>query len=161
MAENRAPNRAPKSVSSANDMFYSATASSLNKRPMGQIAEEDQRKKGAKQNQMKPSTKKHFTNVVSKLDTGVKKRQVATNIRQSNDLTAKKKDELFGRVSTEMIAKFLTQKVSQYEFIKKMKNENAYRIDDRGGDFNYTDAGYVTSLPHQVRLNKRPLTAAP
>ena len=41
-----------------------------------------------------------------------------------------------------MVAKFLTQKVSQYEFIKKIKNENAYRIYDKGTDFNFTDEGY-------------------
>ena len=39
--------------------------------------------------------------------------------------------------------------------------ENGVRLDDRGTDFNYTDQGYVQSLPHQVRLNKRPITAKP
>ena len=35
------------------------------------------------------------------------------------------------------------------------------RLDDKGSDFNYTDQGYVTSMPHAVRLNKRPITAKP
>ena len=31
--------------------------------------------------------------------------------------------------------------------------------DSRGTDFNFTDAGYVQTLGHDVRLNKRPITA--
>jgi hypothetical protein len=35
------------------------------------------------------------------------------------------------------------------------------RLDDRGTDFNYVDAGYVHQLSHEVRLNKRPITGKP
>lgn len=35
------------------------------------------------------------------------------------------------------------------------------RMDDKGTDFNYTDPGYVQILTHEVRLNKRPITAKP
>jgi hypothetical protein len=41
-----------------------------------------------------------------------------------------------------------------------MKKENC-KTDDRGTDFNYVDQGYVTELPHDVRINKRPLTGPP
>lgn len=96
---------------SSRDMYFSQCASTLSKRPMGEIAEEEVKKRGAKK-KLKPSTKKAFTNVVSKINTGVKKTKTAVNVRQSNDLTAKKKDELFGRVNTETIARFLTQKIT-------------------------------------------------
>ena len=36
-----------------------------------------------------------------------------------------------------------------------------HKMDDRGTDFNYADEGYVTNLPHEVRINKRALTAYP
>jgi len=62
-----------KSMSSTNGVFYSATASSLNKRPLGEMMDEAQKKKGIKKQVMKPHTKKTFTKVTSKLDTGVKK----------------------------------------------------------------------------------------
>jgi hypothetical protein len=103
--------------------------------------------------------KKNFTNVQSKLDTGVKKTTKTKASRQSNDLTVKKKVELYGRVGTELVAKFLTKKISQYEFIAKMKGDVNSRLDDRGTDFNYS--GYQTNLSHEVRINKRPLTAFP
>ena len=45
-------------------------------------------------------------------------------------------------------------------FIKTLKRDNQ-KLDDFGTDFNFVDPGYVTNLPHEVRLNKRPLTAAP
>ena len=99
---------APRPSTTSSNPIYSATASSLNKRPMGQIMEEAQRKKGTKHKTLNPATKKHYKNIVSKLDTGVKKTKVATQSRQSNDLTVKKKDEMFGRVSTELVAKFLS-----------------------------------------------------
>jgi len=41
------------------------------------------------------------------------------------------------------------------------KNENMNKADYRGTDFNYVDEGYVTIIPHEVRINKRPLTANP
>ena len=37
---------------------------------------------------------------------------------------AKRKDELYGRLSTHLLAKFLNQKYPQYLFIQKLKEEN-------------------------------------
>ena len=68
---------------------------------------------------------------------------------------------MFGRVSTELVAKFLTTKITQGQFIYKLKKENRQKWDDKGTDFNFVDEGYVTKLPHDVRMNKRPLTAMP
>ena len=34
-------------------------------------------------------------------------------------------------------------------------------MDDKGSDFNFTDPGHVTQIPHQIRINKRPLTGKP
>ena len=45
--------------------------------------------------------------------------------------------------------------------MQKVRGEVNKRLDDKGSDFNFTDQGYTTSLPHAVRLNKRPLTALP
>jgi len=94
MATNKIP-----TFNGGNEVYYHNLASSLSKRPIGIIAEEEKRKIG-KKNNLKPSSKKAFANVVSKLNTGVKKSAVK-QVRQSNDLTAKKKEELYGRVSTE------------------------------------------------------------
>jgi hypothetical protein len=44
---------------------------------MSEITEEAMRKKGGKKSALKPSAKKNFTNIVSKLDTGVKKTKTA------------------------------------------------------------------------------------
>ena len=100
---------------SSHDVYYSVGASSLNKRPMGEIVEEATKKKGLKKAGPKPNTKKTFTNVVSRIDTGVKKSLIAaaTSVRVSDGVTAKNKDELFGRVSTEQLAKFLMQQYNQ------------------------------------------------
>lgn len=89
---------------------------------MGLIVEEETRKKCGKKTQMKPFIKQ-FTNIVSKIDTGVKKSKQTVKARQSNDLTAKKKDELFGRVSGELVAKFLTSKITQNQFTKMVKKD--------------------------------------
>jgi len=86
---------------SISDVYYSKTVSTLNKRPMSDIQEELVRKRGNKAKGLKPSAKKDFTNIVSKLDTGVKKTKTAVAVRQSDGITAKKKEELFGRVSAE------------------------------------------------------------
>lgn len=59
---------------------------------------------------MKPATKKSFNNVVSKIDTGVKKATQSVGQHQSDGLTAKRKDEMFGRLSTHALAKFLARK---------------------------------------------------
>ena len=45
----------------SNSMFYSNTASSLNKRPLGEIADEDDKKRGKKPK--KAQIKKNFMNV--------------------------------------------------------------------------------------------------
>ena len=66
---------------SINDVYYDKTASTLNKRPMSEITEEAMRKKGGKKSALKPSAKKNFTNIVSKLDTGVKKTKTAVQVR--------------------------------------------------------------------------------
>jgi hypothetical protein len=42
----------------SSDVYYSATASSLNKRPIGEIATEKEQKMGKKP--AKPALKKHF-----------------------------------------------------------------------------------------------------
>lgn len=71
------------------------------------------------------------------------------------------RDEMFGRVSGELVAKFLTQKLTQNQFIKLIKKENGSKVENLGTDFNYVDVGYQTQLPHSVRINKRPLTGQP
>jgi len=55
----------------------------------------------------------------------------------------------------------LSSKYNQATFLQKLKNENRDRLDDAGTDFNYPDLGYSTHLEHNVRLNKRPITAQP
>lgn len=35
------------------------------------------------------------------------------------------------------------------------------RVDSKGTDFNFTDAGYISGMSHELRLNKRPMTAKP
>lgn len=42
-----------------------------------------------------------------------------------------------------------------------MENKNRLIIHEGGNDFNYTDQGYVTKIPHNIRINKRPNTANP
>ena len=89
------------------DIHYSALASSLNKRPIGDIQDELKKKKRTKDGeQQKPAAKKKFKNINPRVEVGVQ--------RQSFDLTAKKRDELFGRVSPELVAKFLTKKLTQH-----------------------------------------------
>ena len=97
---------------SRNDIYYSQTASSLSKRPLQDIYSEKEKKKGGEKSAaMKPSTKKSFHNVTSKVDCGVKKKSVtASTGHQSDGLTAKRRDELFGRVTIHSLAKFLNQK---------------------------------------------------
>lgn len=74
---------------------------------------------------MNPKTKKHFGNITSKLDTGLKhKVSSSQGMRQSDGITAKRKDELYGRVSTTLLAKFLNGKYKQSTFIEKLKIEN-------------------------------------
>lgn len=46
----------------------------------------------------------------------------------SDGLTAKRKDELYGRLSTHLLAKFLNQKYPQQYFIKKLKEDNQVKI---------------------------------
>ena len=104
--------KAPSRPSNNSSAYFAVTTSTLSKRPMSLIMEEGQRKKGTKHKTLNPATKKIYTNIVSKLDTGVKKKKVANQARQSNDLTCKKKDELYGRVSGEMVARFLSQKLT-------------------------------------------------
>jgi hypothetical protein len=61
---------------------------------------------------MKPSTKKSFHNVTSKVDSGVKKSSItaSTGGHQSNGITAKRRDELYGRINIHSLAKFLNKK---------------------------------------------------
>lgn len=111
-------------------MYYSTTASSLNKRPLSQIYQENTRKgpNGEKPALQNPSTKKTFRFVTSKIDHGFKKKQASNQAAHVSDgLMAKRKDELYGRLSTHLLAKFLTQKQPQYQFIKKLKEENHVR----------------------------------
>jgi rhodanese-related sulfurtransferase len=55
----------------------------------------------------------------------------------------------------------LSSKYNQATFVEKIKKENFERLDDEGTDFNYPDLGYSTTIPHAVRINKRPITAKP
>ena len=59
-------------IRSTSDIYYSATASSLSKRPLGEIADETDKKRPGK-NKKKTVLKKNFTNVTARIDTGVKK----------------------------------------------------------------------------------------
>ena len=77
---------------SGNNMYYSNTASTLSKRPLGEIYSEQSKsptfthlssnpnitfsflhldKKGGRKSAMNPKTKKTFGNITSKLDTGI------------------------------------------------------------------------------------------
>ena len=60
-------------------MYYSTTASSLNKRPLSQIYQENTRKgpNGEKPALQNPSTKKSFKFVTSRIDHGFKKKQAS------------------------------------------------------------------------------------
>lgn len=57
-------------------LYYSATASSLNKRPLAEIYQESQKKgpNGEKRALQNPATKKQFKYVTSKIDNGVKRK---------------------------------------------------------------------------------------
>ena len=74
-----APHARPprKSVSSATNVYYHKLTSSLNKRPMGIIVEEETRKKCGVKKQVKPLFVKSFQNIPSKIDTGVKKNKIS------------------------------------------------------------------------------------
>merc|ERR1719272_1356946 len=79
-------------------MYYSNTASSLSKRPLGEIYTDAGMKKKGERNPLNPKTKKSFGAVTSKLDTGIKNKGAqATGTRVSDGVTAKRKDELYGR----------------------------------------------------------------
>lgn len=74
---------------------------------------------------MNPKTKKSFGNVTSKLDTGIRhKVSSGQGMRVSDGITAKRKDELYGRLSTTLLSKFLNGKYDQNTFIQKLKIEN-------------------------------------
>lgn len=71
---------------------------------------------------MNPKTKKSFGAVTSKLDTGIKnKGSQATGARVSDGVTAKRKDEMYGRLDPKLLAKFLSGKFDQNTFINKLK----------------------------------------
>lgn len=59
-------------ASSIKNKYYPTLTSSLSKRPMGIILEEEARKKCGKKKQIRPINKQ-FHNIPSKIDTGVKK----------------------------------------------------------------------------------------
>ena len=89
---------------------------------MGIIADEEHRKKCGKKKEFKPIIKKSFGTISSKIDTGISKNKAQAdmnrlNTRQSNDLTAKRRDELFGRVTCQNVARFLTSKLTQHKFV--------------------------------------------
>ena len=130
---------------------------------MADIYSEKDKKGGERSAANRPSTKKSFHNVTSRIDCGTKKKSITASAgqNQSDGLTAKRKDELYGRLTHHTLAKFLNRKYTQTQFITKIKQENGVRMDDKGTDFNYTDAGYVAQLSHEVRLNKRPITGKP
>lgn len=67
--------------------------------------------------------------MTSKIDHGLKKKSNANaGSHISDGLMAKRKDELFGRLSSHLLAKFLAQKYTQQVFIKKIKEENQVKI---------------------------------
>jgi hypothetical protein len=67
--------------------------------------------------------------VTSKIDHGLKKKSTATQGSHVSDgLMAKRKDEMFGRLSSQTLANFLAQKYTQKGFIKKIKEENQIKI---------------------------------
>jgi len=147
-----------------NSMYYPTTASSLNKRPLAEIYQDGQKKgpNGERRALQNPATKKVFKYITAKIDSGFKKKANASQGSHVSDgLMAKRKDELFGRLSTHLLAKFLSRKYPQSLFIKKLKEENQVKMEDTGTDFNYVDDGYATNFAHSVRLNKRPITAKP
>jgi hypothetical protein len=45
--------------------------------------------------------------------------------------------------------------------VHKVKKENKKKITEIGSDFNYLDPAYEAYISHEVRLNKRPITAKP
>ena len=98
-----------------NDIYYSQTASSLSKRPLGEIYSDRDKKGGERSAANRPSTKKSFNNVTSKIDCGNKKKSITSSAgqHQSDGLTAKRKDEMYGRLSHHTLAKFLKQKYTQ------------------------------------------------
>lgn len=113
------------------NLYYSITASSLNKRPLAEIYQESTKKgpNGEKRALQNPATKKTFKFVTSKIDHGLKKKSTASQGSHISDgLVAKRKDELYGRLSTHLLAKFLAQKYTQFMFIKKLKEENHVKI---------------------------------
>lgn len=59
--------------SEQNGLYYSTTASSLNKRPLGLIYREAASKNGEKSALQNPATKKQFKFITSKIDSGVRK----------------------------------------------------------------------------------------
>jgi hypothetical protein len=61
---------APATRPSKTDIYYSQTASSLNKRPLADIHSEKDKKGGERSAANRPSTKKSFHNVTSKIDCG-------------------------------------------------------------------------------------------
>ena len=143
--------------SSKNDKYFSATASSLSKRPLAEIhADKDKKTSKVKQ-------AKSLMFVKSKIDTGINKSMLGNTggKTQSDGLLVKRRDELYGRLSSNALAKFLSQNFTQQTFILKLKKENHKMVEDKGNDFNFTDSGYQQNIPHFVRLNKRPITAKP
>lgn len=61
-----------------NSTYYSTTASSLNKRPLSAIYDETAKKKTGERSALQnPSTKKVFKYITSKIDHGVKKKNIA------------------------------------------------------------------------------------
>ena len=79
-------------------------------------------KKKGERNPLNPKTKKSFGAVTSKLDTGIKNKGAqASGARVSDGVTAKRKDELYGRLEPNLLAKFLSGKFNQNTFVTKLK----------------------------------------
>jgi hypothetical protein len=93
----------------ANGIYYSNTASSLSKLPLGEIYSEAKKTKkgGDKSALSRPGTKKQYPYVNPKVNTGAKKSLQTGGSNMSDGLAAKRKDELFGRVTSHTLAKFL------------------------------------------------------
>ena len=80
----------------------------MNKRALGKMYPEGSDNNGKKHPLQNPATKRQFKYIGSKVNTGQKRKSAAVGKEESDGLTAKRKDEMFGRVSPSMLSKFLS-----------------------------------------------------
>ena len=141
-------------------IYFPTCASTLNRRALGVMYPEGSGADGKKHPLQNPATKKTYPQIGSKVSTGQKRKSAQVAQQQSDGLTAKKRDEMFGRVRPDLLAQFLHGKMNQGEFIARVRSENGDKTAP-DTDFNFIDAGYTKPMGHAIRLNKRPLTGVP